>query len=489
MLAISVEFLHGVFRADPTGAASTGSLEEAEWPPSPSRLFAALVAADGTGGRCRVTDGSELAWFEQLPPPVIHASRESWCSHQRLETRFVVRASRTRDAGWHQEYVGRKGTLVRPGVRVAPRQPHVTYSWRRVPPPEDGTLNALRLRCARVGYLGTADSPVRLRLSREVSPSAVADTYVPSEGGRGPSCVAINVPRPGDLRILDSLYASWTQHGPAVTRAQFPALRHEAWYRPPSSDASGQRRPRGEVVAWLRVGIGDPGGETAVAAVSGRRVSLLTSLFKKAVLRRYEDRFGEPPAVLHGHGYGAGGYDLARFLALPDAGFLWSDGRIHGLALWMPPDTKPLERIRARDAAFAVRRLVGAGVDVGVTVRGSDSRPRAVQPKRWLGPSRRWSTVFPAVHERHGRLDLEEMALWCRHAGLPAPIAFRSARSPLVRGGVDLAPVEVARPGRPRMPYSHVELVFGEPVPGPVVIGSGRQRGLGLCVPAKECTK
>ena len=47
MLAIAVEFLHGTFRGDPDGTANTGRLQRGEWPPSPARLLAALVAADG----------------------------------------------------------------------------------------------------------------------------------------------------------------------------------------------------------------------------------------------------------------------------------------------------------------------------------------------------------------------------------------------------------------------------------------------------------
>ena len=66
----------------------------------------------------------------------------------------------------------------------------------------------------------------------------------------------------------------------------------------------------------------------------------------------------------------------------------------------------------------------------------------------------------------------------------PCRAAGRSRSGPLsVRGGIDLAPPEVNRPGRPPLPYSHLELLFDEPVAGSVVIGAGRQRGLGLCVP------
>ena len=44
----------------------------------------------------------------------------------------------------------------------------------------------------------------------------------------------------------------------------------------------------------------------------------------------------------------------------------------------------------------------------------------------------------------------------------------------MIRGAVDLAPVEVNRPGRNAMPYSHIELLFAHPVRGPIAIGSGQ---------------
>ena len=483
-LAISVEFLHGVFRADPSGAASTGRAAAAEWPPSPSRLFAALVAADGTGPRCRVTDGSELEWLEGLPAPVIHANGAPGCVHQRLLPRFVVLAKAGADGTRHQEYVARKTVLARPGARVAPRDPRVTYFWKPPAAPPAGVLDALRLRCARVGYLGTADSPVRLRQSSEAPSDAVSEVFVPAAAdGDADECVAINVPAPGDVELLDMLYETWRERGPSVTRAQFPALQHEAWYLPPSVSARSSKSERSEVVAWLRLGENLRPGARRTAAVSGRRVSVLTALFKAAVLSRYDELFGTPPGVLHGHGFESEGYDLARYLALPDVGFRWSDGRIHGLALWMPAESTSVERQRARDAAHAVRRLVGGGVDAAVWVRGPERRPVSASPQRWCGPSRRWATAFPAVHERHGPVSLAEVTRWCRHAGLPEPTACRAARTPLARGGVDLAPPEVHRLGRRRMPYSHLELVFAEPVRGPVVVGAARQRGLGLCLP------
>ena len=472
MLTIEVELLLGTFRADPDGSATTGRLSKGEWPPAPSRLFAAFVAADGTRGRVRVTTGQELEWFERLPPPVIHAHGAP--KHQQLHPRYVARGD-TKFASFkkrgypaqvrsHLEYIGRKGVEVRPGVRVSPRYPRILYLWHTFCPPE--ILRALRLRAARVGYLGTADSPVRIRVhTRSPEPLPLGERFRPSAEGD----VHINVPKAGDLHRLDSIYDAWVQQGVNVSRAHFPALRNEIRYISPRAP---ERIDQGRTVAWLRLD----------SAVSGRRVSILTSAFKKAVLAMYQQLFGEPPAVLHGHGFAKRGYDLARFLALPDAGFQHSRGRIHGLALWLPPGCDAVLQSQIHRAALAISHLHGRGWKVAVSPYAGEERPFAATPRRWTRSSRCWATVFPAVHERRVPLDLDEISRWCGHAGLPAPSAFRSARTPLITGGLDLAPVEVNRPGRPGLPYSHVQLWFAGPVKGPVVIGSARQRGLGLCV-------
>ena len=469
MLSISVEFLHGTFRGDPEGTANTGHQERGEWPPSPSRLFAAFVAADGTGEYCRMTDGSELHWFECLPPPFIHAVSSP--HHQRIQDRYVAKYEKTASKyPWIQEYVGKTGTLVRPGVRVVPRDPRVMYRWKEEPTGE--VLYALQLRAARIGYLGSSDSPVRVRVQTGKQESAPVDCFIPDEKGDH----FISVAQQGTLEILDRVHEQWQEQGASISRSRYPALRHPVSYRSPLKPKAVDH---GEVVAWLSLG----------KAVSGRRITRLTKLFKDAVLSKYQDLYGEPPPVLHGHGYDdERGYELARFLALPDVGGRYSRGLIHGLALWLPPDTKPDIRRRTRDAAQAVARLAGNELNVTVAVRSGADKIWARNPGRWLGPSRHWITAIPAIHERRGRLDLEAVANWCHHAGLPEPIDFRSSRTPLIPGALDLAPVEVNRPetDKPRLPYSHVELLFPEPVSGPVVIGSGRQRGFGLCVPVRE---
>ncbi|MXV89018.1 MAG: type I-U CRISPR-associated protein Cas5/Cas6 [Acidimicrobiales bacterium] len=468
MLTATVEFLHGTFRADPDGTAHTGRLPHGEWPPAPSRLFDALVAADGTGERCRHTDGSELGVLETAPCPSIEASVQA--HHQQLNDRFVVLQRGGSVTKQQQEYVARTAALVRPGVRVSPRVSTVLYRW----PIEidDGKLRALQVRAARIGYLGCADSPVRVRIERLSDTAASgAEVFEPDEAGD----VAIGVPAPGRVQMLDAAFAAWTEHGTSVGRSQYPALATKTTYRSPSVKEG--TAAHGRVVAALILR----------PAVSGRRVAAVAATFKAAVLRRFQDHHGEePPGVLHGHGFEKTGYHLARYLSLPDVGHAHARGRIHAVALWLPPECDETIGTAVREAVHSIRRLGGQGVDVSAEAWDGQRRPLAARPGRWTRPSRRWVTVFPAIHERHVPLTLDEIGRWCRHAGLPQPVSFRSSRSPLLKGSASLAPTEVHRPGKPRRPYSHVELQFDEPVAGPVVIGSGRQRGFGLCLPVGD---
>src|SRR5690606_25459590 len=60
-LLISVRFHHGRYHG------------VGDWPPSPARLFQALVAGAANGGEVAEADRTALRWLETLEPPVIAA--------------------------------------------------------------------------------------------------------------------------------------------------------------------------------------------------------------------------------------------------------------------------------------------------------------------------------------------------------------------------------------------------------------------------------
>lgn len=470
MLVVTAELLLGTFRGDPSGLAHTGHLDRAEWPPAPSRVFAALVAADGTRHRMRVTTGVELAFLENAPPPTVYASAPPEVHHQRLVPRYVVQQAGAAAKGTHQEYAGRIGAKVNPGVRAVPRSPRIVYRWDLDVPVE--VLEGLRRRASRVGYLGTSDTPVVLHVGHDLPGELPGPAHVPDDHGT----LLLGVPRPGMLDLLDAHHDRWVSEGATVHRSQSVGLRRPARYLDPSVPAAAHQ-PQPPVI-WLRF----------ERSVSGRRVTPLVAALKAALLDRYQRTIGEPPPVLHGHHEPGSSVEHALFIALPDAGHRYASGRIHGAAVVLPAGVQPSVVDGCRAALRGLTELAGPGVRAHPHLWAGEVRPRAINPARWVGrASRRFATVFPALHERRTKhLTLTEIARWCEHAGLPEPVAARSSRSPFVAGGVDLAPAEVNRPGKERLPYSHVELELATPHQGFVVIGAGRHRGMGLCAPLPE---
>ena len=224
MLVVSVEFLFGTFRGDPDGTSNTGRLTRGEWPPAPSRLFAALVAADGTGQRCRVTDGSELLWFEQLPAPLIHADRADLPSAP--PSPLCGQA-----CGWRQPRGRTKSTSPALGPSSAPER-----AWPcviRVSSIVGMSMSPIPCssHCSTEPHaLDTSVRPTRPRAygSRRECPNPSRSTPS-SPMTAGTWCWAYR--EPGDVRILDRMYEQWRERGASVTRLQFPALRHEAHYR------------------------------------------------------------------------------------------------------------------------------------------------------------------------------------------------------------------------------------------------------------------
>ena len=472
MIVIEVELLAGTIRiGSPDDTALSGGGDEGEWPPSPARLFAALVAGGGSGERCLVGDASELIALEQAPPPRIVADDRSLVLGALQRERYVVVDERV--VGSVHDYPARVATLVRPATRLSPRTPSITYIWDEIDL-APLHLEALRSRAARVGYLGCADSPVRVRIRTSPRDIPGAREWRPAETGTA----LIPVPFAGLLDVLDDAFDRF-QSGEPVRRSWLRSER--ARYEEPGGRARGKQALPSSL--WLR--FDDP--------VPGRHALLVAETLKAALLELYDRHVsggsGAPP-VLHGHGFGErAGYDHACFVALADCGHPHARGRLYGAAVLLPTSTPPGVVEGVRSALFALRTLVLPG-GRAIAVRPSDGeeRPLAANPKRWSRPSRRWASVTPVVQERRrrGGPDLEEVARWCVHAGLPEPVAFTTSPVPLLEGALSLRADEVFHSSASRRPYCHLEVVFAEPVTGPVVLGRMRHLGIGLMAPVRR---
>lgn len=470
MIAITVDLLHGKIRAGSADSpAWAGRASRGEWPPSPARVFAALVSADGTRGRSRVTDGTELRWLEGQTPPLIYASPESKVSATSRPLRYVVLNATVE--GSVQNYPGRRSKPYRPGVVQSPESLVISYVWPDAVAKAEH-LKSLRLRAARVGYLGCADSPVRLRVFDSME-LPVTEAWVPDANASN----VLPVTYSGFLDELDAHYDLWVSEG--AERSWLPTIR--SGYRSPSLFSPvAQPEP---ALLWLRFS----------RPLLGKRLVQLTTTLRSAVMdrmQRVSPDGSSVPAIIHGHRGQGDGPDQACFAGLPNVASKFSDGRMYGAVIVVPQSASPDLPASVFAAVAGLRQLVKPGCfDIGVTLHRGEKDPLTANPARWTRPSRRWVSATPVVHERwskRGAPGLDEVSRWCRHAGVPDPVSASFSRQPLLTGALDLHPTDVFREGHERRPYSHLEIEFSTPVKGPLILGRGRHTGLGLMAPMEK---
>lgn len=488
MLAIDVELLFGTIRAGSADdLAITGDGDPGEWPPSPARLLAALVAADGTGDRMRATTGVELALLEQADPPLVVCDRalaaeedpavnRTGLLRSSQHERFVVVPANAKGSTV-QEYPLRRAEAVRRAAVLAPRTPRITYVWPdvRPSPPE---VEGLRARAARVGYFGCADSPVRVTVQvlggdETVDAADGRAMWRPDEDGDA----FVETPYPGMLDDLDQQFGAFTA-GQWVRRAWIPPNRTS--YRVPGPQVPPIVNPMPTVI-WLSL----------PRSVAGRHVLRLTEALRGATISHLQEVRGpgaDLPFEVTGHGVSTAEWDQVQFLALPNVGYRHSDGRVHGLAVAIP-DGAPsalVEELRVAVSRILELRLAGGRVVPVERQRWGGNA--AAKPGRWTRPSRRFASAFPVVQDRFAKRgpSLDDVARWCVQAHLPPPVDAQLHPLPFAPGAVVLSPHEAVRSGRDRRPYTHLEVELAAPARGPVAIGHLRSFGLGLLVPLDD---
>ena len=142
-------------------------------------------------------------------------------------------------------------------------------------------------------------------------------------------------------------------------------------------------------------------------AIPGRRVSVITSLFKKAVLRQHENLIGRNLRRCF-TATGSKARDTTWLDSLPYPMLATQDHADESTVLLSGYHRERIERPGSGlgPCVHSITHLFGAGLEVAVRPHTGEPRPVAARPERWLRTSRRWVTVFPAVHERRGPLDV-----------------------------------------------------------------------------------
>lgn len=495
VLLITVRFIHGRYNA------------VGDWPPSPARLFQALVAAAARGAAIETEDRAALTWLETLPPPVIA------CPPQRAGQPFTTFVpSNDLDAvGGDPDRVPdlRVGKSTRP--RLFDERTPVLYLWRNV-----GDLNqarALSRIAERLFQLGRGLDMAHA--VAELIEEADAERLLASHRGpiRFPAVAAGNgdlVPCParGSLASLEARFAGMRSR---IARQVSGRRAMELFTQPPRARFTQVRYacPPGYLLFELRRN----GDKAMFAPQPTVSAAALVEAVRDEAARRLSEAIPQQAAlferVLIGRGASEADKDQRlRIVPLPSIGHRHARG-VRRVLIEIPPDcTLPREDIAWAFGGLEPRDRV-TGELAGWSLAPAEDRRMlghyGIPPER--KPSRIWRTVTAAVLPEHAgrwpiasgpmretprareRAGQEARAVAAvlralHHARIRAAVEHvRVQREPFAANG-DRAEAFAAGTRFHKGRLWHVEIAFREPLSGLLIIGDGRYLGLGLMAPA-----
>ena len=433
-------------------------------------MFCALVA---------VADHDSEAWLlerlEAMPAPDLAASeahgdvRASFVPTNRL---FADRDTTTLLGRTNSEQVW---------ARSFPRHPVVEYRW----PDEswsDNEVRTLATVARRVPYVGRATSPAIVTVATEQSDHQLFRVLTPYRSDFGDQFAiasSVRVPFPGSLAALQRIHEAKAEGGAGDP---WQVGQWVDYGFPRQNDEPPVPGPYSEMVV-LRL----------ERSIDGRNTAAVTRQVRRTLMART----GNPslPALT---GHHDGTVRQIAVVGLVDVGHENARGELRGIGICLPHEMTPAQLVRVASALPASGETleVRAGrlgvIALRRVVPGNERRLiRTLDIRWWSSPSTMWTTVLPLVTDRflkRGDSVVDEMRRIIHHAGLP-PLRRIVARDrrPLIPGGVDLHPRDTLR--RPSdsgvKPYFHATFELERPVRGPVVVGSMRHYGLGLCIPTQ----
>jgi CRISPR-associated protein Csb2 len=497
MLVFEIEYLTGV-----SVSASPYHREVVEWPPHPDRLFQALVAA---WGRQEPTDDGErtaLEWLEGIESKNMVISSPSGNARDTL-TVFVP----PNDLETKGRFKDKAPKALAPALRVIPefrknRQPR-SFPSVTLPQRQEGLLHygwsmsdseliqlqthkpALSRLASEVTYIGHSHSLVRIHVV-ETMPE------VPNLSWMEGTSSSLRVPFSGRLKELRKAFVRTQETGLDI-------------------------RPKPSLAAQIFTAVK---ANQPVTCFDNRNITLLADSGGYAptlaafplVARRLRDALlqcmpeGQSiPALLSGHESDGTPTQSAHLAMIPfaDVGWAYSSGRLLGLGLLWPREvTTEKRRAVLQGIAAFLQRDAGESGLLHFGRNGSwrialtpDVHLASLRTDRYTRPARRWGTVLPMVLDRHpknrpGSTLADIIIRSCLNIGIPEraldglDVEFHKhspiKSAPSVKEVCASLPQDSPYRGKALV---HVAITFATPVAGPVILGAGRFRGLGLCLP------
>ena len=472
-LLISVRFHEGRYHGE-----RDGFHESSGWPPSPGRLFQALVAAAARGAVIPTSEQAALRWLEALPPPRVAAPP----SLQGTSIPQFVPNNDLDAVGGNPSQVAdiRVGKHWRP-VHFDPALP-IGYIWRFEPPNgHSRTVCELANGLYQLGRgIDMASATGEVLTEEQVEERLASYGVVRSPGAAGSVAVAF----PGTLDSLLARYDDARQRfvadseGTLFVQPRRARFQHVEYDAPPRRlhfelrDGRGfapqPLRTAGAFVATIR---------DAAASRLAEAMPQQASLVERLVIGRNASAREVPRRL--------------RIIPLPSIGTLHTDPSIRRVMVELPPefpfaqqDIKWAFTAQSPDAVQPTYQLV--------------STNDAAMANRFVRPARLFRSITPLALSRTARPSRSPEASQrqrdekhavsavlqaLRHAGVRSrPTSVEVRRTPLHLRGQPASMFAAGTRFQKRAMW-HVELRFPTNVHGPLILGDGRFLGLGLLVP------
>lgn len=482
-----------------------------DWPPSPARLFQALVAAAALPGLDDVKREA-LRWLEKLDVPTIAAPAE----HKGRNIKLFVPNNDLDAKGGDIRRIAEIRTATK---RIRPRlfdaSVPLLYIWRF-----DDSESRARCICNIANGLYQLGRGVDMawavgELVEEAETDEVLSNYPgaiyrPSRVGKG---LALDCPDEGSLASLEIRHKANAQRFTRVNgKTQFANAPR------PRFRAVAYNSPATRLLFELRY-TAAPGAPFAPWPLKSS--AALVRTLRDGACRQLKQHFngsGVVEKVLIGRDATEADKALrVRIIPIPSIGHVHANPGIRRVLVEVPPNCP----IRADDMAWGFAGLEVAGpvhdeetgeilpspvelvkadddsmlAHYGVTEEHTARLWRSVTPFALPEDAKRWRINPEKSHEKVGggkeRTDEQQRACYAvlqalRHAdqrkkvvGIRVqrePFSARGERAEAFAGGTRFS----------KRQLWHVEIEFAEAVSGPLILGNGRYSGLGLMAPARQ---
>lgn len=489
-----------------------------DWPPSPARLFQALVAAavsPALDDENRDINRRALAWLEQQVAPVIAAPAAHFGQHVSL---FVPNNDLDAKGGDIRRIAEVRSATKHIRPRIFDAAVPLRYVWRF----EDDDAHA-RCICTMAEKLYQLGRGVDMAWATgEILDEVAADAcladhpgaiYRPSSGEEG---VKLDCPEEGSLVSLEERYKKgaqrFTRKGNRTEFANAPRPRFRS---------VAYNSPAHRLLFELR---STTASRMPFAPWPLANAAALAQKLRDDAARRLSGNLpvkqGEVERVFIGRdAKEADKLQRIRIIPLPSIGHAHVDRSIRRVLVEVPPDCP----LRADDVAWAFSgleiqapqfdeesgELLSSPVELVCADDDSMLRNYGIDDQK---TSRLWRSVTPLAlptariridpvkqhtleksgarkgteRQEENRQVFHEVAQALRHAGLRHRIVnLRVQREPFEAKG-ERAEAFAAGTRFYTHQLWHVEVEFADPVGGPIVVGSGRYLGLGLMEPVPK---